>query len=53
MPYEQFLMAEKALPIKPITPLDYRKLFIDIEGIKNAWLKNMKKQFMPIVKIIN
>ena len=40
---EQFLTAEKALPIKPITPLDYRKLFIDIEGIKNAWLKKHEK----------
>ncbi|MEZ4875159.1 MAG: hypothetical protein R2793_06855 [Flavobacteriaceae bacterium] len=40
---EQFLTAEKALPIKPITPLDYRKLFIDIEGVKNAWLKKHEK----------
>jgi len=40
---EQFLTAEKALPIKPVNPLDYRKLFIDIEGVKNAWLKKHKK----------
>lgn len=41
---EQFLTAEKALPIKPVTARDYRKLFIDIEGIKNAWLKKHKRK---------
>ena len=40
---EQFLTAERALPIKPVTPLDYRKLFIDLPGIKNAWIKKFKK----------
>lgn len=40
---EQFLTAEKALPIKPINPFDYRKLFIDIDGVKNAWLKKHQK----------
>jgi len=41
---EQFLTAERALPIKPITAVDYRKLFIDITGIKNAWIrKHIKK----------
>ncbi|HAT65148.1 MAG TPA: hypothetical protein DCS66_11190 [Flavobacteriaceae bacterium] len=41
---KQFLTAEKALPIKPITPLDYRKLFIDLDGVKNAWLKKHVKK---------
>lgn len=41
---EQFLTAENALPIKPVTALDYRKLFIDIEGVKNAWLKKHEKK---------
>ena len=36
---DQFLTADKALPIKPVTANDYRKLFIDLPGIKNAWLK--------------
>lgn len=40
---KQFLTAEKALPIKPVTSQDYRKLFVDIEGIKNAWLKKHNK----------
>ncbi|MCG2418341.1 hypothetical protein K8089_04845 [Aequorivita sp. F47161] len=41
---DQFLTAEKALPIKPVTALDYRKLFIDIDGVKNAWLKKHEKK---------
>ena len=41
---EQFLTAENALPIKPVTALDYRKLFIDIDGIKNAWLRKHEKK---------
>ncbi len=41
---EQFLTAEHALPIKPITVLDYRKLFIDIPEIKNAWIKKHEKK---------
>lgn len=40
---EQFLTADKALPIKPVTENDYRKLFIDLPGIKNAWLKKHSK----------
>ena len=42
---EQFLTAEGAFPIKPVTVKDYRKLFIDLkeEGIKNAWLIKHEK----------
>jgi hypothetical protein len=36
---EQFIKSELILPTKPVTALDYRKLFIDIDGVKNAWLK--------------
>jgi hypothetical protein len=35
---EQFLSARKILPNRPLTELDYRKLIIDIPGIKNAWI---------------
>lgn len=41
---EQFLTAEGALPINPVTPQDYRKLFIDLDGIKNAWLMKHEKK---------
>ncbi|WP_423147179.1 hypothetical protein [Rubrolithibacter danxiaensis] len=36
--HEHFLSAEKIFPNKPVTVNDYRKLLIDIEGIKNAWI---------------
>lgn len=39
----QFLIANLALPIKPITAQDYRKLYIDLDGIKNAWIKKHEK----------
>ncbi|MAM29892.1 MAG: hypothetical protein CMC13_12795 [Flavobacteriaceae bacterium] len=39
----QFLTAANALPIKPVTAKDYRKLFIDISGVKNAWLTEHEK----------
>ncbi|HKI88591.1 MAG TPA: hypothetical protein VKA38_06140, partial [Draconibacterium sp.] len=40
---EQFFKASEILPSKPVNELDYRKLFIDIEGVKNCWLKPYKK----------
>lgn len=40
----QFIKAEQILPAKPVTGNDYRKLFIDIDGIKNAWLRPFKKK---------
>ncbi|OAB78810.1 YegP family protein [Cochleicola gelatinilyticus] len=40
---KQFLTAEKALPVSPVSLLDYRKLCIDIDGVKNAWLKKHEK----------
>lgn len=40
---EQFFKATQILPSKPVTELDYRKLFIDIDGVKNCWLKPYEK----------
>jgi uncharacterized protein len=34
----QFFSAKEILPSRPVTEIDLRKLFIDIDGIKNAWL---------------
>jgi len=36
---EQFYRASDVFPIKPVTVDDYRKLFIDIDGVRNCWLK--------------
>ncbi len=40
--HQQFKSAAKILTCKPVTRNDYRKLFIDIEGVKNAWLTRYK-----------
>lgn len=40
---DQFFNALQILPSKPVTEADYRKLFIDIEGVKNCWLKKFEK----------
>jgi len=40
----QFFKASEVLPTSPVSALDYRKLFIDIEGVKNCWLTKHKKK---------
>ncbi|XXX81626.1 hypothetical protein WMF30_22985 [Sorangium sp. So ce134] len=35
---EQFFTARQILPGRPLTLLDYRKLLIDLAGVKNAWV---------------
>ena len=40
----QFHKAETILRSKPVTHLDYRKLFIDVPGVRNAWLLKHEKQ---------
>src|SRR5690606_18401919 len=35
---KHFITARNIFPNKPITVQDYRKILIDIEGIRNAWL---------------
>ncbi|MCF0074345.1 hypothetical protein LZD49_27930 [Dyadobacter sp. CY261] len=34
-----FFTAAEILPNAPVTALDFRKLLIDIDGVKNAWLE--------------
>lgn len=35
----QFFTARQILPSAPLTAADYRRLLIDLEGIKNAWIR--------------
>lgn len=42
---KHFFSAGKIFPNKPVTINDYRKLLIDIVGVKNAWLQ---KRIIPI-----
>lgn len=34
-----FLRPELVLPTSPVTLLDYRKLLLDVPGVRNAWLR--------------
>ena len=36
--HSPFFSAREILPNRPLTVLDYRKLLIDIDGVKNAWI---------------
>jgi len=40
---EQFHLAADILPSKAVTELDYRKLFIDCKGVRNAWILPFEK----------
>jgi hypothetical protein len=40
---EQFYKAEEVFPNKPVNELDYRKVFIDLEGVRNCWLRTFDK----------
>ena len=39
---QQFFTAREILTVNPLTINDYRKLLIDIDGVKNAWLEPLE-----------
>lgn len=43
----QFFTAAEILTCCPVTPLDFRKLMIDCEGVKNAWLFKANAEDQP------
>ncbi|MEP4579031.1 MAG: hypothetical protein ABJZ80_12680, partial [Gilvibacter sp.] len=40
---KQFYKASEILPNKAVTAADYRKLFIDLDGVKNCWMRKYDK----------
>ena len=40
---KQFFTARQIFPNRPLTQLDYRKILIDLNGIKNAWIAQHQK----------
>ncbi len=45
---KQFYTAREILTVNPLTINDYRKLLIDIDGVKNAWLEPIQNSQPPI-----
>ena len=45
---KQFFTAREILTVNPLTINDYRKLLIDIDGVKNAWLEPIQNSQPPI-----
>lgn len=45
---KQFFSAREILPVNPLTATDYRKLLIDINGVKNAWLEKAESCETPV-----
>jgi hypothetical protein len=48
--HRQFISALNILPVAPVTADDYRKLFIRIDGVKNAWLQKAKQPVIATYK---
>ena len=46
---KQFFSAREILTVNPLTVIDYRKLLIDINGVRNAWLEKAADTETPVV----
>ncbi len=46
---DNFFTAAQILTCNPLTILDYRKMLIDIDGVRNAWLVPLKDVLLPAV----
>lgn len=42
---KQFYTARQILPCRPLTGNDYRKLLIDMKGVRNAWLLTTEQHY--------
>ena len=51
--HRQFHTALEIFPNAPLTFLDYRKLFLQVEGVKNAWLEKVAKPVYVDFKVDN
>lgn len=46
---KQFFSAGEILSVNPLTVTDYRKLLIDMNGVRNAWLEKAETTATPVV----
>ncbi len=42
-PYESLYLAPDILPCHPVTVSDLRRLVLDVEGVKNAWIEQVRQ----------
>lgn len=42
--YEDLYLPSVILPVRPVTSNDFRKLILDVDGVKNAWIEKIKSQ---------
>ena len=42
--HQQFVSAVNILPSTPVTAQDYRKLFVHLKGVKNAWIRKHERK---------
>ncbi|MCP4699277.1 MAG: hypothetical protein GY862_20880 [Gammaproteobacteria bacterium] len=47
-PYDSLYGPAQILPSYPVTIDDLRKLIIDVEGVKNAWIEKVEGQEIPL-----
>ncbi|MCG8421914.1 MAG: hypothetical protein MJE77_28670 [Proteobacteria bacterium] len=47
-PYRSLYSPATILPCFPVTLTDLRKLVIDVEGVKNAWIERVEKPAVPL-----
>ena len=47
-PYQSLYSAATILTSQPVTLLDLRKLVIDVEGVKNAWIEEIAEPRLPL-----
>ena len=43
-----FYPSHEILTNKPVTPNDYRKLLMDLDGVKNVWLREIEGHHSPV-----
>jgi hypothetical protein len=43
---DHFFLADEILVTRPVTPDDYRRLMIDVPGVRNAWIEKQPKTWV-------
>jgi hypothetical protein len=47
-PYDSLHPPAEILTCRPVTPTDLRRLILDVEGVKNAWVEPLDQDTLPL-----